>query len=59
MVKVKSEFLLHANQLDTRKDVRDLVLQIIIRHFAWSVVRWFILEESRVEELGVEVKSVR
>ena len=52
MVKVKSEFLLHTDQLDAPKDVCDLVLQVIVRHLPRPIVGRLVLQQSRVEQLG-------
>ena len=52
MVKVKSEFLLHTDQLDAPKDVCDLILQVIVRHLPRPIVGRLVLQQSRVEQLG-------
>ena len=52
MVKVEAKLLLHADQLDAPEDVRDLILELLVRHLTRSTVGRLVLQQSRVEQLG-------
>ena len=52
MVKVKAKLLLHADQLDAPKDVRDLLLEVLVRHLTRSTVGRLVLQQGRVEQFG-------
>ena len=52
MVEVKAELLLHADQLDAPKNVRDLLLQVVVRHLTRPAVGRLVLQQGRVEQLG-------
>ena len=52
MVKVKAELLLHADQLDAPENVRNLILQVLVRHLTRPTVGRLVLKQGRVEQLG-------
>ena len=52
MVKVKAKLLLHADQLDAPENVRNLILQVLVRHLTRPTVGRLVLKQGRVEQLG-------